>query len=368
MGWMEELEKLNSLKERGILTEREFDEEKSRILPSRKELLTDSPSKSSGSSPNITSGSLESPETHQEVKIQLPQQKLIIVSLVVFAIGMFVSIFLKWVDLPGERNDYVPKNFDHVVVSTLFQVVFVSLIAILLLYFGPSSKRDSRLLGFLTPILVITLVPTLWTSLDLLMITPLRSGIGWGEYYDAVGPGVFVGIVCCNLPLLALSFCLKPHIKKQKFDSWTAPIRDSDIVVPAAALATIGSLYGFLKVNPNAFSYDGDFAPFVDTYKVPWEIWINNGLIEPVLFITASVIVAKFANPTIRNAGVLGFSYYLLSEVLYRIALNAETGDDEVWSYGGTLLVLATITSGLGLFSNLAIQKRGEEQNTHQEG
>ena len=360
---MQELEKLNSLKEQGILTEREFDEEKAQILANRNEPISDSPREPSASSQNIISRSPETSEIYQEVKIQLSEQKLIIGSLVLFALGTFVSIFLKWVDLPGEMNDYVPKNFDQVVVSTLFQAVGISLIAISLMYFGPSGKRDSRLLGFLTPILVILLIPSLWSALDIFMITPLRLETGWGEYYDALGPGAFVGIICTIFPLLAISLILKPHIEKQKFDSGPILKRGSSIVVPVAALATIGSLYGFLKVNPNLFSY-ADFSPFVDTYKVPWEVWINDGLIVPILFIAASVIVAKFANPTIRDAGLLGFFYYLLSEVFYLIAFNAETGDYEVWAFGGTFLVLATITLGSALLFNSAILKRARQQNT----
>ena len=367
MDWIEELEKLNSLREQGILTETEFNEEKSRVLSTKNEPIMDSPRETLGSPPNITSESLRTPVAYQEAKIQLPEQKLIIGSLAIFAIGVFISIFLKWVDLPGERNDYVPKNFDQVIVLTLFQIVFVSLIAFSLLFFGPSGKRDSRLLGFLTPILVISLIPSLWSALDLFMITPLRSEVGWGEYYDALGPGAFVGIICTIFPLLALSLILKPHIEKQKFDSWPVLKRDSSIVVPVAVLAILGALYGFLKVNPNVFRY-ADFAPFVDTYKVPWEIWFNDGLIEPILFIAASVIVAKFANPTIRDAGVLGFFYYLISQVFYLIAWNAETGDSEVWTFGGTLLVLATIILGLVLLSNLPILKRARQQNINQQG
>ena len=67
--------------------------------------------------------------------------------------------------------------------------------------------------------------------------------------------------------------------------------------------------------------------------------------------------MAKFANPTIREAGVLSLLFILVSSVFYTIALNAETEEMRVWAFGGTMLVLATVILAFTLLSKFALKK-----------
>ena len=360
MNWMKELQDLNELKEQGILTQQEFDEEKSRVLSGRTTSTQFTADKMSRFLNMIFSSSSASTS---EDEVQLSKSNLTLYKrlLATIALSSFVSIFLKWDVFPDGRNDWAPRDMDHYVVSFLFRIVFVALIAIAIVCFGPLNKRNSRLLGFLTPFLLVATLPLLWDAIEVLFIIPLREDIPTGEYYRTLGPGFWVWLSLTLIPLLVLSFYFKKIIERQSFDAGDALRRDTSLVIPITVLGVVGSLYSALKPNPNL---DSNFGPFVIIYKANWEVWISSGIMLPILFIFASVIVAKFQNLTIRRAGVASLFYLFLTDVLYYIAMNAEMEDLTVWSFGGTLVVIAVLLMGYLLISKFSSERAIDQKIT----
>ena len=344
MDWKKELQDLDSLRRQGILTQREFDEEKSRVLASRRESMSRSPKKTYRSFPDIIFGSSNVPADYQAVQVEDTDLTLIKRLLSFYGIGVFISIFLKWTEFPGTENNLIPKDYDQLVVGFLFFGPFMSLIALSILFTGNPETRGGRLIGFLTPYLITQTIPDVWGSIDLLFITPIRNDIGTGEYYSSLGPGLWIFLLSVLGSLLTLSFLVWQVIEKQTFDYGEKLKRDTSFVIPLTGLLVIGFLYGALKPNPNLNS---DFAPFADTYKTNWESWFSSGVLEPVLYLLACVLVAKFRNPTMRNAGIFSLAYLAMSTVFYIIAFNAQTETNQVWSFGGSIIVISAVSLGL---------------------
>ena len=181
MNWMKELQDLNELKEQGILTQQEFDQEKSRVLSGRTTSTQFTADKMSRFLNMIFSSSSAS-TSDDEVQLSKSNLTLYKRLLATIALSSFVSIFLKWDVFSDGRNDWAPRDMDQYVVSFLFRIVFVALIAIAIVCFGPLNKRNSRLLGFLTPFLLVATLPLLWDAIEVLFIIPLREDIPTGEY------------------------------------------------------------------------------------------------------------------------------------------------------------------------------------------
>jgi len=340
--WMEELEKLNGLREKGILSDGEFLEEKQRVLASRTRGTQEHPE----SSTHPTSENIS-----QSVGESLSSARIQLLAFSIFCFGI-VSFVASFFDFFYEER--LVDTDDGVM--TMVLTLFFSLITLGLIYFSDDKEKISkRVVGFVLPFSIAIAFSELWLTLCILFITPLRNGLeDMGGYYSEVlGPGFWITLGSRTILIfIPIWICL--GFLRKKYDSGSKLIRKSSLVLPAMILGGIAQLYPTLKPNQEYSWYGSDFTPFKYTFEGEvWEIVVyivSLGLMP----IVAGFIVMKISDRTTRSWGVFSILYLLLFGLANIIAANAETGKWNIWSFGATLWTIGLVIVALLIFEKVS--------------
>ena len=154
--WIEELEKINGLKEKGILSDDEFLEEKQRVLASR----------TMGAQEHSESSIYPTPE---EEGLSNARINLLAFSIFCYGIVGFVASFFDIA--PNQRILDLDAG-----VTTMVGLLFFSLITLSLIYFSKDKEKISnRVVGFVLPFSITIAFSELWLMLCMLLITPGRN-------------------------------------------------------------------------------------------------------------------------------------------------------------------------------------------------
>ena len=328
--WIEELERLAKLRNDGILTAAEFESQKRKIISGKD---------------NQKSEKAPPPSGKGEWVAMPPKHILnLCYMFIAFAIVGFTSIFFEIYE-----DDFVSlkaSNLDSGVAAAIIHFIVFPLVAIMaLLASNKRPERQKKTLAFLLPTLALFAIAELYESFNLFVISPLRGEESYGTILtDYIGPGAWLGL---GSEFIAVMIFINVVVYFRSLVGSRFNNPSGSVILFSGVLYSVAILYPVLKVN----SYYGDFTPFKDVIQG------DGGALAQVLVWCATVLgicllVARIEASQVRNWGVAGVLFHYVSEIIGTIALNADTENALVWSFGGTLLVFALIVSALILISN----------------
>ena len=359
--WMEQLERLNELRKEGILTDAEFAAEKAALLPSAKPTPTQAQAPlppqtqpaTAASEPALTVQEVEDEHLRSDESISAAQTQSLILVLFLFGVFGFISMFLEW------YPDYTPKALDSMVVISVAYYLLFPLLSIYLLFKAVGNRRKQAIaIGFMMPVFTF-MISEVYAAVNILVITPLRAAAdSYFTYGDIVGEykaGFWMMLVVTIPAIIYMSRYvfnfLKGSFLPGDFFIGSPLWRSDSLVIIGAFLIALGNIYPQIKPSPY---FSDDFTPFADTYKVNMEVWLQGGLIIPILLVVASVMIARLDNSSIRTAGMLGLLYVSVTSVFQVIAYNADTEYYACWSFGGTLTVIGMAVIALTLLKKFS--------------
>jgi len=403
--WMEQLERLNELRKEGILSDAEFEAEKTALLPAAKpteeptevtptpstqplEGLPDTPSTSHKVNkvcPNcsvlaeteksfcpecgtVYPGDSDAADTASVEEGDLLDRSQInnyVLALLVYGLLGFIGLFMEW--FPG----VTPGDLDSMVVTAVaYYLIFPLLSITLLLNAVGDFRKQLMAMSFMFPVFLI-LLSEVYSAFDLFFITPFRTedySVSYGDIVGQYGGGLWVALIG-TIPVIVfmtlnITRFLSRSFLPSDFSVGSELRRRDSFIILGALLIALGSIYPELKPSPY---FSDDFTPFADTFKANAEMWLLTGLLIPFLVLFAALGVARLENAGARFAALCGFFYFSLTSVFQVIAGNADTEYYYVWSIGATLIVIGMAVVGLVILSRYTPSSSGSQLSSNAE-
>ena len=339
--WAEELESLGRLRDKGLITDEEFEEQKRGLLP-----------RSPYSSPQADGGN----RSISDSGFSAGEQFLTLLIPLLIAGAAIASLVVAQFAVPGEDPKLSDIDEGVVLVVAFFVIPCVFL-------FGLAISR-ARVRPW-----VYAAVPTAllaaWTLAGFAIIS-LRVDV-WFDEYNMPRDFTFIGVVREGFWLLggaALVFLL--------FGLWLislvsvgsrrlsgSPSEWSLIV--GTLLFIAGMMYPTLqpmqRISWEDRIRDPEFTAYVSIFQdLDWEFFVAEWIVSPVVLLFCLLVV--LLAPTDRSylAGLCGFLYVTFAYVAYWVAGNAEGEQEFAWSTGGWIALLGTAVILLAVASEYSRQ------------
>ena len=337
MGWTEDLERLGELRDKGLLTDAEWEEQKRLLLPSA-----------------VTSPDVDESPTSEDQVLDSPDSPdspdgLAPIFFLVLAAAAITSLFLDQTSYQG-----VSSKFKDVAPSVILFISFAVLPCLFLasMFIGRVQSRSSWTFAAVPIALAsvggLTAHIIMWSRFDAMVesLLPAYPSRRQPDFLDdVVREGFWVSSATWIAMLIVGVYLVDRAGPRTRRLKWT---RNELLLALGTGIFLAGIMYppvqqeGFHQTL-GKFVQHPDFTAYTSFFEGPWESWIGDAVVVPAMVLISFLVVLLAPTNQSFQAGLWGMLYLTAASIALWIGVDAEGGWELGWSLGGWIAVTGSL-------------------------